>query len=594
MRTIEAEFVFSPRILEALGISAYNSVRKCLAELVANCYDADSKNVWVTLPDVIDENAIVVIEDDGIGMSAEEIKTKFLYIGRNRRSEGEKTGSGRLIIGSKGIGKLAGFGISSRIRLTSWKNGNQSTITMDREVLDSLESLTSSKLGINVSKTQHVAGTKIELLKLHEQLRLPTADEIRTSLFVNMPKKPDFRIHVNGTECSAEDVVGDRNEFAEELPGLGKITGYYVIAESRQKSPGLAVRVRDRIVQEPSLFGLDTRAHGFFTAEKIAGEIRAEFLDPEDSSNRRDLIKTTRDGFLDEASVVRTFNDWAGAFVSRIVQGADESQQRKRTDSLLNAPDIKGRLDKLPPHIRGTASRVVSGIISKLKTASDEDAKNLIEWILRYYESNVLKELMNAIASADILEAEKLANLVQEWGLTQVNSVIGIIQTQINIIARLEELVSSKKAEEIDLHKLIEANLWLVREGLELWSSDKPLKTLLEGHISKLYAGREAIRPDLVCRSRSDGTEALIMEFERPLEKVVMEHVTQALEYEGIIKQHRPNIRFETFVVGRVYDASVLAIREKQEKAGLHLWSFEEILQRTRMRFESILEILGR
>jgi len=594
MSTIKAEFVFSPRILEVLGISAYNSTRKCLSELVANSYDADAKDVRVTLPDVIDENAIIVIEDTGIGMSSDEIKNKFLYIGRNRRVEGEKTVSGRLVIGSKGIGKLAGFGISSRVRLTSWKDGQQSSMTIDRDVLESVESLANHKLDIVVSNSQHHAGTKIELLRLHEQLKLPIEDEIRRSLFLNLPKKPDFKMYVNGIECSAQDIAGERNEFSEEIPELGKVTGYYIIAEARQKSRGLAVRVRERIVQEPSLFGLDTKAHGFFTAEKIVGEIRAEFLDPEEPGGvRQDLIKTTRDGFLEEALVVQTFNDWAASFVKKIVQGADASEQIKRTDSLLNEPDIKARLDRLPPHIRGTASKVVIGIIAKLRTASDEDAKNLIEWILRYYESNVLKELMSAIASADIKEAEKLGNLIQEWGLTQVNSVIGIVQTQIDIIGRLEELVASDKAEEIDLHKLIESNLWLVREGLELWSSDKPLKTLLEGHINELYKGREAIRPDLVCRSRLEGNEAVILEFKRPKEKVVMEHVTQVLEYEGIIRKHRPNISFVMFVIGREYDPSVLAIRSKQEKAGLHLWSFQEILQRTRIRFENILEILG-
>jgi hypothetical protein len=595
MGTIQAEFKFSPRILETLGISAYNSARRCLSELVANSYDADAKNVRITLPDVIDENALIAIEDDGIGMSGTEIRDKFLYIGRNRRVEGQKTPSGRLVIGSKGIGKLAGFGISSRIRLTSWKNGQQSTITVDCEILNTLETLSNSKLDIVVTDTQHTAGTKIELLKLHDQLNLPSADEIRRSLFINLPKKPDFKILVNDIECSAKDVAGKRNDFSKEIPNLGKVTGYYIVADVRQKSPGLSVRVRDRIVQEPSLFGLDTRSHGFFTAEKIAGEIKAEFLDPENpDGERQDLIKTTRDGFLDEAGLVVVFNDWASAFVRSIVQGADESEQKKRTDNFLNAPDIKERLEKLPPHIRGTASKVVRGLIPKLNTASDEDAKNLIEWILRYYESNVLKELMNAIASADIHEAEKLGGLIQEWGLTQVNSVIGIIQTQIDIVTRLQELVASQQAKEIDLHKLIEANLWLVREGLELWSSDKPLRVLLEGQFDKIYAGKEDIRPDLICRSRADGNEAIILEFKRPKVKVVMDHVTQALQYEGLIKQHRPNVHFETFVVGREYDPSVLAIKDKQEKAGLHLWSFEEILQRTRIRFENILEILGR
>lgn len=183
---------------------------------------------------------------------------------------------------------------------------------------------------------------------------------------------------------------------------------------------------------------------------------------------------------------------------------------------------------------------------------------------------------------------------INEWGLSQLNSVAGIIETQISIISRLEELVSSNKAYEIDLHKLVESNLWLVKEGLELWSSDKPLKTLLDGRVDQLYKDREDTRPDLVCRSRDNGNDAIILGFKRPKEKIRMEHVKQALEYEGLIKQHRPNVRFVTYVVGREYDPVVLAIREKQAQAGLHLWSFEEILQKARARFEHILKILGR
>ena len=230
----------------------------------------------------------------------------------------------------------------------------------------------------------------------------------------------------------------------------------------------------------------------FSRLREIAGEINAEFLDPEQHEGAiHDLIKTSRDGFLEDSSTVQLFDQWASSFVKKIVQGVDKAEIDKRTEALMGAPEIKERLEKLPPHVRGTASKVVRGIIAKLKTASDEDATNLVEWILRYYESSVLKELMNAIASADIREAEQLAKLIQEWGLSQVNSIVGIIQTQIDIIMRLEELVGSNKAEEIDLHKLVEANLWLVREGLELWSSDKPLKTVLEGHINNLYKGRE-------------------------------------------------------------------------------------------------------
>ena len=230
----------------------------------------------------------------------------------------------------------------------------------------------------------------------------------------------------------------------------------------------------------------------------------------------------------------------------------------------------------MPPHIRGTAAKVVRGILSRLKNVADEEAEELIEWILRYYESNVLRELMKAIIAADIGDAEKLAVLVQDWGVKQVSSVVEIIKTQIDIIAKLEELVASEAAKEIELHKLIESNLWLIREGLELWTSDKPLHTLLQGRLDEVYKDKANLRPDLVCRARDEGSEAVILEFKRPKEQVVMEHVTQALEYEALIKAHRPQIRFTTYVIGREYDASVLATREKLANAALHLWSFSE------------------
>jgi hypothetical protein len=117
---------------------------------------------------------------------------------------------------------------------------------------------------------------------------------------------------------------------------------------------------------------------------------------------------------------------------------------------------------------------------------------------------------------------------------------------------------------------------------------------VLEGHIEEIYKDRANIRPDLICRSRNDGNEAVIIEFKRPKESVIMEHVTQALEYESLLKKHRPNISFTTYVIGREYHPTVLATRDKLEGAALYLWSFGEILQRARMRFERILEILGR
>jgi hypothetical protein len=157
-----------------------------------------------------------------------------------------------------------------------------------------------------------------------------------------------FRVLVNDVECTAEDVDGEKHEFDVEVEGLGRVNGFYVIALSRQPNPGLAVRVRSRVVQEPSLFGLDTRTHGFFTAEKIIGEMNADFLDPENPApDSRDFINTARNGFLEDAPPVYVELLEFHAWHSRTAAGPDakdaqldfQSSRHALEESVLNLPD---------------------------------------------------------------------------------------------------------------------------------------------------------------------------------------------------------------------------------------------------------------
>lgn len=112
-----------------------------------------------------------------------------------------------------------------------------------------------------------------------------------------------------------------------------------------------------------------------------------------------------------------------------MIQGVEESETGKRTDAFLNRPAVRSRLDRMPAHIRSTATKVVRSILTKLKNVDEDEAAELIEWVLRYYELNVLRELMRAIIAADTSDAVKLGELIREWGLKQVNSVVDIIKT---------------------------------------------------------------------------------------------------------------------------------------------------------------------
>ena len=81
----QLQLKFDPRTIEHLGIKMYSQLPYALAELVANAYDASAEHVNINLYDSDSTQKRIVIQDDGEGMSYEEVRDNFLVIGRKRR-----------------------------------------------------------------------------------------------------------------------------------------------------------------------------------------------------------------------------------------------------------------------------------------------------------------------------------------------------------------------------------------------------------------------------------------------------------------------------------------------------------------------------
>ena len=125
----ELRMTFDPNTIQHLGIKMYSHLPAAIAELVANAYDADAEEVKIKLYDTEEGGKSILVEDDGHGMSFDEVNNYFLSIGRNRRSENlEKSPNGRTATGKKGLGKLALFGIGSEISVSTKKYGESRRI----------------------------------------------------------------------------------------------------------------------------------------------------------------------------------------------------------------------------------------------------------------------------------------------------------------------------------------------------------------------------------------------------------------------------------------------------------------------------------
>lgn len=122
------------RLLEHLGVQMYKRRTIAIAELVANCWDAGAENVHIEIPEAAayaPEESTINITDDGVGMNPDQVDDEYLVIGRNRRSEGDGYFNDRPVMGRKGIGKLAGFGIATKMNVVTWQRDKSTQFTLD-------------------------------------------------------------------------------------------------------------------------------------------------------------------------------------------------------------------------------------------------------------------------------------------------------------------------------------------------------------------------------------------------------------------------------------------------------------------------------
>ena len=130
----ELTMSFAGSLVKHLGLQMYSGAVPALAELVSNAWDADAEHVWLTVPldEAITASTEISVQDDGEGMTFEDVRDKYLLLGRNRRAtEGDHTDGGRPALGRKGIGKLAGFGIAKIVEVWTVRDGHLTAFEMD-------------------------------------------------------------------------------------------------------------------------------------------------------------------------------------------------------------------------------------------------------------------------------------------------------------------------------------------------------------------------------------------------------------------------------------------------------------------------------
>lgn len=157
---------FSSNILRRLGEELNPNPERGLIELIKNAYDADARQCTIELDNITELGGTIRITDDGDGMDAEDIKERWLVLGRSKKNRDKPTQLGRIPAGDKGLGRLATLRMGSIVTLTTIPQKAQTTeyfLDIDWDRYQQAELVDDIELNIVEKKYQQAqpSGTKI-------------------------------------------------------------------------------------------------------------------------------------------------------------------------------------------------------------------------------------------------------------------------------------------------------------------------------------------------------------------------------------------------------------------------------------------------
>ncbi|QLQ25080.1 MAG: ATP-binding protein [Dechloromonas sp.] len=512
--------------LATLLSQEYSSSERALKELVDNAWDADAERVFVTLPKPLSGDPIV-IQDEGTGMTEEELRRHYLSIATDRRSgRGERTGKkNRLVKGRKGIGKFAGLMAAATMTLETRARGRLCRITLRLDDLSQVEDIEQLDIGLQSEPCgPELHGTTITLSDLHHGLAYPDANRLRQILLQDYGRQDDFSITIDGKLLDVDDVSGSYSEQEQVLPNAGTVRLRFAISDGKAglRQPGITLRVDGKAVGRPGFFGLDQRDD--FPSKllrKLYGEIEADGL--------RDHITAGWDAAVENSELLQEVE----AYVQPILREAYE-QQYRREIQLAQARlqrAILARLSALPEHKRAFADRAIKKILDKYYGEPESKVEPVVNVLLDALERSDYRILLEHIAEAAPGDVASIADRLSDFGLAEMAFLVQQAAARQVFLDQLDDLARESATTEAVMHKALERNLWILGSEYSLFSSNSTLRRQVEDVLGKTYTGDKADkRPDLLLNENLSG-EYLLIEFKRPAHALNHADYVQAIGY---------------------------------------------------------------
>ncbi|MCL5007992.1 MAG: ATP-binding protein [Candidatus Marsarchaeota archaeon] len=554
------------RLIDQLGSQTYQSPVGSISEYVSNAWDAEALHVWITLPKDGDSDPKVVIKDDGNGMDLGECEGRYLKVGLCRRGKNateESPNKHRAIIGRKGIGKFAGFGIANNITIEtiSKATGERTVFLLDINELNSTDYVGGSyKIkakyeGPDPTLIQN-CGTTVTLSNLTIKKGI-SKDAFPKSLarkFLILGTADEFEILVD--EVPIPEAIGTAKiqfEFPkdykdEEKPDGMKIDGvwakenvagkeifwrviFYKDTIEEEELQGISIFSDKKIVQYPFFFNLSGGLGGQAGQSYMSGQVRADFI------NRlpKDVISAERQRVNWVLPDTEPLLEWGKQRTKKLLELWHDRRGEKRAKELLEKiADFSPRLEKLP---KGEAKTVRSFLekMGRLDTLDDKQFNQLGSSFLTAWEGGRLKDLMLQISQKKDFDEQSLWDMLLEVQVISALNIAESVKTKLLVLAELKKLITEQALEKT-VRDHIAKDPWIIGPEWETYKVETGINNILEESAKAAKLDEDDAfkgRADLVLSSKSS---LHVVEFMRPGLTLDLDHINRFENYIRIIK----------------------------------------------------------
>lgn len=581
-----ARFSVDPRLSALLGES-YTSSERALRELVDNAWDAEARVVYITLPDILSEQP-VVIEDDGHGMKNQEVRQEYLKIASPRFSrKGERTPNlDRKVKGRRGIGKFSGLTIGDEMEVVTRAQGVKTTLVISKELLlEAGKDIEEVDLPISeepCNPEEH--GTTITIRKLNPRLNFPQPDKLREQVAYDYGRETGFQVRVNGEPVLRHDVQGVTFTKEYDMPDGTKAEVTWTVTEKPLpgRKAGLILRSGDKSVGKPHHWGLEHDEQlSDRLRNRVVGEVKVGSTSVELTASGGDVIESDKglqqltDAIQQDVKISLTE-----------IHGKEVALAKGRWTQTMHR-----RLEAVPEHRRAIAEEKLERLISRSYQEGEKEERitTLINLVLDALEMDEYWTVCREIEEAEKSDVFIFANALDKFGLSDLAFMAHQADRRRAFLDGLDDLAKDPKTTESQMHTAIQHNLWIFGNEFSLMASNRQLRSIIRDFTEKAYREKDAAdRPDLLLAANVENRH-LLLEFKRPSVTVGRDAENQVVKYADTLTGEL-GLPLDILVVGGSVDPK---LQSEYSGKKTRFLSYRTVIANARNQLEWLLKQLN-